>query len=190
MFSSYYLRVEPERYLDTISGGLIGVIQQTVHRARTRTSTRVFKRIMETGPDGTPRLREMPPVLQHVGVDVETQLIESFQEYLAGVPADAALLLSHFRVTDIALQVVGVGSVGAGCAPIVAQPFARRARPRPLLPNTVTYICGHKPPGAHTTRAHPRPALGWPRGIRPLAPTRQRAIRPRCRRPPMAPDRR
>ena len=29
--------------------------------------------------------------------------------------ADVALLLSHFRVTDIALRVVGVGSVGTRC---------------------------------------------------------------------------
>lgn len=115
----YYLRVEPERYVETISGGLLGVIQQTICRARTRTSTRVFKRIMEAGPDGTLRLREMPPVLQHVGVDVETQLIESFQEYLAGVSADVALLLSHFCVTDIALRVVGVGSVGTRCYLII-----------------------------------------------------------------------
>jgi uncharacterized protein (DUF2252 family) len=42
-------------------------------------------------------------------------LIESFEEYLATVPADVALLLSHFRVTDIALRVVGVGSVGTRC---------------------------------------------------------------------------
>jgi uncharacterized protein (DUF2252 family) len=34
---------------------------------------------------------------------------------LAAVPADVALLLSHFRVTDIALRVVGVGSVGTRC---------------------------------------------------------------------------
>jgi len=42
-------------------------------------------------------------------------LIESVQEYLAAVPADVALLLSHFRITDIALRVVGVGSVGTRC---------------------------------------------------------------------------
>jgi uncharacterized protein (DUF2252 family) len=34
---------------------------------------------------------------------------------MAAVPADVALLLSHFRVTDIALRVVGVGSVGTRC---------------------------------------------------------------------------
>jgi len=111
----YYLRVEPERYTGEVSKGLLGEIQRTTSRARRRTSARVFKQIMEIGPDGTPRLREAPPVLQHVDDDVEAPLVESIQEYLAAVPTDVALLLSHFRVTDIALRVVGVGSVGTRC---------------------------------------------------------------------------
>lgn len=111
----YYLRVEPEHYTGKVSKGLQAVIQKTISRARTRTSARVFKQIMEIGADGTPRLREAPPVLQHVDEDVEAPLIESIQEYLAAVPADVALLLSHFRVTDVALRVVGVGSVGTRC---------------------------------------------------------------------------
>ena len=40
---------------------------------------------------------------------------ESIHNYLTGVPADVAVLLSHFRVTDVALRVVGVGSVGTRC---------------------------------------------------------------------------
>ena len=111
----YYLRVEPERYTGKVSKGLLSEIQKTTSRARTRTSARVFKQIMEIGPDGTPRLREAPPVLQHVDEETEAPLVESIQEYLAAVPADVALLLSHFRVTDIALRVVGVGSVGTRC---------------------------------------------------------------------------
>jgi uncharacterized protein (DUF2252 family) len=111
----YYLRVEPEHYTGTVSKGLQAVIQKTISRARSRTSARVFKRITEIGPDGTPRLREAPPVLQHVDEDVEAFLVASIQEYLTAVPADIALLLSHFRVTDVALRVVGVGSVGTRC---------------------------------------------------------------------------
>ncbi|CQD03282.1 hypothetical protein BN1232_00389 [Mycobacterium lentiflavum] len=111
----YYLRVEPEHYSGKMSEGLQAVIQKTISRARTRTSARVFKQITEIGPDGTPRLREAPPVLQHVDEDVEAPLVESIQEYLTVVPADVALLLSHFRVTDVALRVVGVGSVGTRC---------------------------------------------------------------------------
>jgi uncharacterized protein (DUF2252 family) len=111
----YYLRVEPERYREDVSKGLLGVIQKTTARARRQTSARVFKQITEIGPDGTPRLRESPPVLQHVDEEVEAPLVESIEEYLAAVPADVALLLSHFRITDIALRVVGVGSVGTRC---------------------------------------------------------------------------
>ena len=111
----YYLRVEPEHYTGTVSKGLQAVIQKTISRARTRTSARVFKQITEIGPDGTPRLREAPPVLRHVDEDIEALLVESIQEYLSAVPADVALLLSHFRVTDVALRVVGVGSVGTRC---------------------------------------------------------------------------
>jgi uncharacterized protein (DUF2252 family) len=111
----YYLRLEPEHYTGKVSKGLQAVIDKTTSQARTRTSARVFKQIMEIGPDGTPRLREAPPVLQHVDEEVEAPLVASVQEYMAAVPADIALLLSHFRVTDIALRVVGVGSVGTRC---------------------------------------------------------------------------
>ena len=111
----YYLRVEPERYTATVSKGLHAVIQRTTSLARTRTPARVFKQIVKIGPDGTPRLREAPPVLQHVAGETEDKLLESIEEYLAAVPTDIAVLLSHFRVTDIALRVVGVGSVGTRC---------------------------------------------------------------------------
>jgi uncharacterized protein (DUF2252 family) len=115
----YYLRVEPERYAGEVSKGLLRVIRQTTSQARTRTSARVFKQITEIGPDGTLRLRESPPVLQHVDEETEASLIESIEEYLAAVPADVALLLSHFRMADLALRVVGVGSVGTRCYLVV-----------------------------------------------------------------------
>lgn len=111
----YYARVEPERDLNDVSGSLAAVVKRTARRARKRTSARVFDRIMESGTDGTLRLREDPPVLRHFDVDVEDALLESVREYLTEVPADVALLLSHFRVTDVAQRVVGVGSVGTRC---------------------------------------------------------------------------
>lgn len=115
----YYLRLEPEQFAGDKSGhiskGMRDVIKRTTSRARTRTSARVFRQIMETGPDGTPRLRESPPVLQHLDDEAEAPLVEAFHEYLATIPVDVAVLLSHFRITDMALRVVGVGSVGTRC---------------------------------------------------------------------------
>ncbi|WP_124713622.1 DUF2252 domain-containing protein [Mycolicibacterium nivoides] len=111
----YYLRFAPEQYRHRVSGSLGEVIGRTARRARKRTSARVFARIMSEAPDGTLQLREDPPVLQHVDIDLETTLVESLQEYLTSVPADVAVLLSHFRVSDVAMRVVGVGSVGTRC---------------------------------------------------------------------------
>jgi uncharacterized protein (DUF2252 family) len=111
----YYLRAEPEKYTAKVSKGLEEVFKRTISGARKRTSARVFKQIVETGPDGTPRLREAPPILQHVAAETEDQLLGSVEEYLAAVSTDVAVLLSHFRVTDAALRVVGVGSVGTRC---------------------------------------------------------------------------
>lgn len=62
---------------------------------------------MEERPDGSLRLRENPPVLRHLKVAVEDRILATFREYLTTVPPDVALVLSHFKVTDIAQRVVG-----------------------------------------------------------------------------------
>jgi uncharacterized protein (DUF2252 family) len=111
----YYLRFEPELYRDQARKCMQSVIDRALRQARQRTSAEVVSRIMTVGAGGNLQLVDNPPVLQHLDVDVETQLVESVSEYLTAVPADVALVLSHFRVTDLALRVVGVGSVGTRC---------------------------------------------------------------------------
>ena len=84
----------------TVSKDLHGVIQKTISRARTRTSARVVKQIVEVGPDGTPRLREAPPVLQHVPGETEDMLIESIRGVSGRGPdrhRGAAVALSRHR---------------------------------------------------------------------------------------------
>lgn len=111
----YYLRLEPERYRERMHKSSAAVLDRTLRRAQKQTSSRTFGRIMTRGPDGTPRLRENPPVLQHIDIGAETSLVESLTEYIDGVPPDVAMVLSHYQITDIALRVVGVGSVGTRC---------------------------------------------------------------------------
>lgn len=111
----YYLRAEPERFVGLGSRDLDRVIRRTVRKARKKTSARAFAQITERGSDGTPRLRENPPLLQHVALDDEARLVAAIEEYMRSTAVDVALLLSHFRITDAALRVVGVGSVGTRC---------------------------------------------------------------------------
>lgn len=111
----YYLRLEPQNYVHEVSSDLARTIKKTSRAARARTSARVFARIMRAGPDGRMQLCSNPPLLTHVDVEDEAALTNAFREYLTSVPADVAMLLSQFQLTDIAQRVVGVGSVGARC---------------------------------------------------------------------------
>jgi hypothetical protein len=115
LLDRYYVRFQPALYRTRMRKSFESVATEATRRARTRTSAQAYQRIMVVGDDGTPRLRESPPLLQHIGVDAETKLVRSIGDYVSMVPADVAVLLSHFRVTDLALRVVGVGSVGARC---------------------------------------------------------------------------
>jgi uncharacterized protein (DUF2252 family) len=112
ILSRYYVRLEPQRYVNQVSGSLGAVLAAAAKKAQTRTSERVFTRIMQAESDGRLTLRENPPLLQHVDIDDESRLTDAFRQYLTSVPADVAVVLSHFRLTDIARRVVGVGSVG------------------------------------------------------------------------------
>ena len=115
LLDRYYLRFEPALYRARMRKSFESVVAAAMRRARTRTSAQVFQRIMMVGDDGTPRLRERPPVLEHIPLDSERKLVRSINDYVSTVPADVAVLLSHFRVTDLARRVVGVGSVGTRC---------------------------------------------------------------------------
>jgi hypothetical protein len=111
ILSRYYLRMEPGRYVKKVSGSLGAVLAAAEKKARTRTSKRVFAQIMEPQPDGRFTLRENPPLLQHVDIADEARLIDAFRHYLTSVPADVALVLSHFQLADC-------GRTVGSCTPV------------------------------------------------------------------------
>ncbi|MFZ2623737.1 MAG: DUF2252 domain-containing protein [Propionibacterium sp.] len=111
----YHLHVEPELMESRVSPALRQVIDETAGRARKRTSKRAARRLTETDAQGNLRFREDPPVLTHVGKENESELRQTILAYLAGLEPDIALLLSQFRLLDVARRVVGVGSVGTRC---------------------------------------------------------------------------
>ncbi len=63
--------------------------------------------------DGKRRIVEKPPLLTHLSDPaVEAQIRENLHAYKEGLSADRRYLLDQYRVLDVALKVVGVGSVG------------------------------------------------------------------------------
>ena len=67
-----------------------------------------------------PRIRDEPPLIYH---DPDLQRQEGFEalarsmleDYIASLPPERRLLVQRYRLADVAIKVVGVGSVGTYC---------------------------------------------------------------------------
>ena len=69
---------------------------------------------------GVHRIRDNPPLIFHLQAEetaeVETRVREAFDHYRSTLPEDRQLLLDRYEFKDIAMKVVGIGSVGTRCS--------------------------------------------------------------------------
>jgi uncharacterized protein (DUF2252 family) len=69
---------------------------------------------------GKHRIRDNPPLIYHMqdeeAAAIEARVREAFERYRATLAEDRRVLLDHYEFKDIAMKVVGVGSVGTRCA--------------------------------------------------------------------------
>ena len=95
-------------------------IEKQEKRASRRTNEGVFPKLAEV-VDGQYRIKDEPPLIVHFEVLGKTQAAQTerikgyFDAYVQTLPDDRKLLLSKYHLVDIALKVVGVGSVGTRC---------------------------------------------------------------------------
>jgi uncharacterized protein (DUF2252 family) len=111
----YYTRVDTDELHPELDSAAQKVLDKATRQARRRTSRAYLEKITRHDDDGTLLIVEDPPVLTHVPETVESEVEALFERYRSTVPADIALLLSHFTLNDVAMRVVGVGSVGTRC---------------------------------------------------------------------------
>jgi uncharacterized protein (DUF2252 family) len=96
--------------------------QRTAKKARSKDSLQALRKLAEK-VDGRYRIKSDPPVLvplREIGDQAEQdrireEALKSFKEYRSTMRPDRQLLLDRFRPVDIAVKVVGVGSVGTRC---------------------------------------------------------------------------
>nr|WP_083962180.1 DUF2252 domain-containing protein [Hoyosella altamirensis] len=108
----YFFQVETDWMEATIKAKNRKVLRRTVKKARSRTSDQILSKLVSTDDM---RIKDVPPVTQHVDHASIEQLDDLFAQYSRTLRADTALLLSQFRLVDYVLRVVGVGSVGTRC---------------------------------------------------------------------------
>jgi uncharacterized protein (DUF2252 family) len=85
-------------------------------KAQRQTSEHLFEKLT-TPVDGTPRIVDQPPLLYHsYDPEVTEAVVETFfAAYRETLPQERRQLLDRFSLADVALKVVGVGSVGTRC---------------------------------------------------------------------------
>jgi len=68
---------------------------------------------------GRPVIRDNPPLILHrtddTGTEFRARLAQALSDYRQSLPYERRALLDRYRLTDIAIKVVGVGSVGTLC---------------------------------------------------------------------------
>ena len=90
-------------------------------KARKRDGMRAFESLTAI-VDGRRVILEDPPFVTHVDFVGSTASLEQvFTEYRASMPENRRDFLERYRFVDVALKVVGVGSVGTRCFVVVLQ---------------------------------------------------------------------
>lgn len=90
-------------------------------KARRRTSEQVLGKIAEEDERGRLRLALQPPLLIPYPEGRRERIRYRLNEYLETLLSDRALLLSQYRLVDVARRVVGVSSVGTHCSVVLLQ---------------------------------------------------------------------
>jgi uncharacterized protein (DUF2252 family) len=89
--------------------------EEMAEKARGRIADHLFPKIAAS-VGGHPRLVDQPPVLFHVtDEDHEERVREGLEAYRSSLSDERRALFDRYRLADIAIKVVGIGSVGTRC---------------------------------------------------------------------------
>lgn len=89
--------------------------EQTGEKARTRIGEYLFPQI-SAPVGGRHRLVDQPPLLFHMQErDAESRAQEALKLYRESLPDERRVLFDRYSLADVAMKVVGIGSVGTRC---------------------------------------------------------------------------
>src|SRR5262245_27955595 len=116
----WYHRLDVTTLLQALQGQARSRVDKAVEKARLRDSLQAQSKLTEV-VDGVRRIKNNPPLLVRAE-SFDTEFItKTFQDYAKTLQKDRQSLLERYRFVDVALKVVGVGSVGTRCFAILLQ---------------------------------------------------------------------
>ena len=120
----WYDKIDLQRFQDRTED------PDAVRQMRKRLAGRIEAERIRTAPahaypklmsqaEATPRIKDEPPLIYHPSADsfpgLEPAYAEAFAAYRTSLPDHVRVLFDRFQLYDMAMKVVGVGSVGTVC---------------------------------------------------------------------------
>jgi uncharacterized protein (DUF2252 family) len=155
-----------------------GGVRVSIEEAQRKDHIAALGKLSETAADGSWLIRHRPPLVQRLAEDDPGRIAvpEIYRDYVRSLAPERRVLVEKHRFLDVALKVVGVGSVGTRCyvalfagptgGPLVLQvkearasvlaPYVKGARRRHQGERVVT--------GQRIMQAVSDSFLGWTRG--------------------------
>jgi uncharacterized protein (DUF2252 family) len=117
----WYFSIDVETLLENVED------ETAIQRAKKRAAKARDRDVLDedfpqlvTFEGGTHRIRDNPPLIYHLQDEEESvikaRVLKAFEGYRATLAEDRRVLLDRYEFKDIAMKVVGVGSVGTRCA--------------------------------------------------------------------------
>jgi uncharacterized protein (DUF2252 family) len=113
----WYARLD----LESPAGGPQDLVERRLageaEKARRQTMLRAFPKFLEVS-SGAPRIKDDPPLIfhSHDRGGVESDARAFLIRFRKTLPPECRVIFDRFRLVDVAMKVVGVGSVGTRCA--------------------------------------------------------------------------
>ncbi|WP_322134933.1 DUF2252 domain-containing protein [Antiquaquibacter oligotrophicus] len=111
----YFRVADLERISARVRGSARSVVEKAARQARKRTSEHAVARMTSVDAAGHRRFVNDPPVLARLSDEERRELSYLVEQYARTLRVDVAMAFSQYRLVDVAVRVVGVGSVGTRC---------------------------------------------------------------------------
>ncbi|MFO1141092.1 MAG: DUF2252 domain-containing protein [Amaricoccus sp.] len=115
----WYSRIDAEALMEGLSADRQAFFAKRIEKATAQGGSDIAypKLVEESGQQ--PRIKDLPPTIFHPDVVRDAAHMEAVREalkqYRETVPEDRRLLLDRYTLVDLAVKVVGIGSVGTIC---------------------------------------------------------------------------
>ncbi len=119
VLETWYARLEEADYLAMLPRSQKAVLRKRIAKATARSSSElVFPKLVEL--DGVQsRIHDTPPTIFHAegsqGTDYMAMCQDMLSKYRNTLAEDRRVLFDRYRLVDVAIKVVGIGSVGTLC---------------------------------------------------------------------------